>query len=264
MSSTDRRTDRRTDGRTRWIQYTPPPPSNFVGRGYNKWITWQIRRTRIKVQYGNKKLKTPRKRTAKYNKEYRKSLTHTHKINNSANGLQLPENDDTPTEPDTGYWTPTDVYNWRTQTINTHPTGPNEKRQTGSNDVRNVNRNSLGVEEKSKIYGYTHKKPNKHSIQFNVSVRLHDLQANYKKTSTQREHANLAPGGGKQRPHTAVQKDGNTKHNTRGNLQWEHQHPNKTWGTIHIIIKLLHKVRQLIPTPTPHLHERKNTNTNPR
>ena len=29
-------TDGRTDGRTRWNQYTlpPPPPSNFVGRGY--------------------------------------------------------------------------------------------------------------------------------------------------------------------------------------------------------------------------------------
>ena len=27
-------TDRRTDGRTRWIHYTPRPPSNFVGRGY--------------------------------------------------------------------------------------------------------------------------------------------------------------------------------------------------------------------------------------
>ena len=29
-------TDGRTDRRTRWIQYTPPP-SNFVGRGYNNF-----------------------------------------------------------------------------------------------------------------------------------------------------------------------------------------------------------------------------------
>ena len=37
MSPTDRRTDRQIDRRTRWIQYTPPPPTttNFFGRGYN-------------------------------------------------------------------------------------------------------------------------------------------------------------------------------------------------------------------------------------
>ena len=38
MSSTDRPTDGRTDG---WTDKVNPvyPPSNFVGRGYNKWIS---------------------------------------------------------------------------------------------------------------------------------------------------------------------------------------------------------------------------------
>ena len=41
MSSTDRRTDRRTDGQTdrRTDKVNPVyPPSNFVGRGYNKYL----------------------------------------------------------------------------------------------------------------------------------------------------------------------------------------------------------------------------------
>ena len=91
------------------------------------------------------------------------------------------------------------------------------------------NKNRMGTRKKSKIHGQTHKKPSKHNIQ--GKSQNAGSKSQLQKQVPRQSMQDMPPRGRNPRSRTTtMRKERHTKNNKRGNLQWEHRHPEKSCG----------------------------------
>ena len=102
----------------------------------------------------------------------------------------------------------------------------NREKQGKTHDGK---QNRMGTRKKSKVHGQTHKKPSKHNIQ--GKSQNAGSKSQLQKQVPGQSMQNMPPRGGNPRSRTStMRKERHTKNNKRGNLQWEHRHPEKSCG----------------------------------